>query len=89
MQDDVSKVAQAIADAGGPYRFDLARAAMAATLELAAEALRVENGECDCFARSEGECGCGAWSDYKQWPLERTADWLQQRANDVRAIGAP
>lgn len=21
---------------------------------------------CDCFARSEGECACGAWDDYKR-----------------------
>ena len=39
--------------------------------------LRKENGLCDCHARSEGECGCGAWDDYKQWPLERTADAIE------------
>lgn len=43
------------------------------------EWLLKENGLCDCHARSAGECGCGAWDDHKQWPLERTADEITQR----------
>jgi hypothetical protein len=39
--------------------------------------LRVDNGRCDCSARSEGECACGAWSDYKQLPLEVIADRIE------------
>lgn len=39
--------------------------------------LKRENGLCDCFARSEGECGCGAWQDYKTVPLERIWDALE------------
>lgn len=27
--------------------------------------LKRENERCDCFAHSESECACGAWSDYK------------------------
>lgn len=43
------------------------------------EWLRRENGLCDCFARSETECACGAWDDHKTWPLERTADEITRR----------
>ena len=43
------------------------------------EWLRMENGQCDCFARSETECACGAWDDYKTWPLERTAQEITRR----------
>lgn len=41
--------------------------------------LHSENGLCDCFARSATECACGAWDDYKQWPLERTAQEITRR----------
>lgn len=47
------------------------------TVERIVAWLRKENSLCDCYARSEGECGCGAWDDYKQWPLERTADAIE------------
>ena len=40
--------------------------------------LRAENGLCDCFARSEGECACGAWDDYKRVPLCDLADAIEQ-----------
>lgn len=43
------------------------------------EWLRKENGLCDCFARAETECACGAWDDYKQWSLDRTADEITRR----------
>jgi hypothetical protein len=76
MQDDVIKVARAIADAGGPYRFDLARAAMAATLTLTAEALR-ELAKSRPYV-SENE------NLRREESINVTADWLQQRANDVR-----
>lgn len=39
--------------------------------------LRDENGQCDCFARSEGECACGAWDDYKTKPLLDIATALE------------
>lgn len=44
--------------------------------------LRKENGLCDCFARSEGECACGAWDDYKTVPLERI--WAAIEAGEHR-----
>ena len=31
--------------------------------------LRADNSTCDCFARSEGECACGGWDDYKTRPI--------------------
>ena len=43
------------------------------------EWLNREIGQCDCFARSETECACGAWDDYKTWPLERTAQEIARR----------
>ncbi|MBK6800305.1 MAG: hypothetical protein IPG83_02140 [Novosphingobium sp.] len=43
----------------------------AQVLEEAAKALEDDAKLCDCFARSEGECGCGAWNDYKTVPMER------------------
>ena len=43
------------------------------------EWLGSENGQCDCFARTATECACGAWDDYKKWPLERTAEEITRR----------
>jgi hypothetical protein len=43
--------------------------------------LRKENGLCDCFARSSGECGCGAWDDYKTEPLLDIADAIESGAD--------
>ena len=34
-------------------------------VEEAAKALEADAKKRDCFARNEGECGCGAWNDYK------------------------
>ena len=75
MQDDVERVAAAVQQAfyeGGGYE-GMARAAMAATLELAVGAI-----------------------DQKDWgtlddngTAALVADWLQQCADKVRAIGAP
>lgn len=89
MQDDVTKVARAIFERDGkswsdveaawpyselavvfPWYLDAARAAMAATLELTAEAAR------ECAAESAG-------SGYAHH-MDSAADWLQQRANDVK-----
>lgn len=52
--------------------------AVAAEVAQIVAGLKSENGQCDCFARSEGECGCGAWSDYKTWPLERVWEWIER-----------
>lgn len=42
------------------------------------EWLRAENSMCDCFARSESECACGAWDDYKTKPLCNIADAIER-----------
>jgi hypothetical protein len=36
-----------------------------AGIEAAANALEADAKRCDCFARNEGECGCGAWCEWK------------------------
>jgi hypothetical protein len=36
-----------------------------AGIEAAAKALEADAKKCDCFARNEGECGCGAWCEWK------------------------
>ena len=80
MQDDVIKVAQLLMDMDGNgcgYE-DQARAAMAATREIDAEALRAEAQNWELMGGS-----------LQANRFDRAADWLQQRANDVRAIGAP
>lgn len=43
----------------------------AQVLEDAAKALEADAKLCDCYAREESECGCGAWNDYKTVPMER------------------
>ena len=46
-------------------------------------ALRDDAQRCDCFARSEGECACGAWDtepgerSYKRKGVEDIADWIE------------
>jgi len=36
-----------------------------AGVEACAMALEADAKQCDCFARNEGECGCGAWCEWK------------------------
>lgn len=42
------------------------------------EWLRRENGLCDCHARCETECGCGACDDWKTKPLLQIADAIER-----------
>lgn len=39
--------------------------------------LREENGQCDCFAREEGECACGAWDDSKTMSVARLIEAIE------------
>lgn len=55
----------------------LVQAAYAAGLERAAVILEEDAKLCDCFARAEGECACGAWDDYKTAPIERMVDLIR------------
>lgn len=40
--------------------------------------LRAEARLCDCFARSSGECGCGAWDDDKRMSVATLADAIER-----------
>lgn len=42
-----------------------------AVIEECAKALEADARLCDCFARMEVECGCGAWDDNKTITSER------------------
>lgn len=55
-----------------------------AGIEASAGALEADAKLCDCYARDEGECACGAWSDYKTVPMERAVDVV--RTLDPAAI---
>jgi hypothetical protein len=48
--------------------------------------LRSDNSLCDCFAREEGECACGAWDDNKSRPLLQIAADIE--AGEHIRIGA-
>lgn len=45
-----------------------------AGVEAAVKALKDDAKLCDCFARNEGECGCGAWNDYKDISSARAVE---------------
>ena len=36
-----------------------------AGIEAAINALQADAEQCDCLAREEGECACGAWCEWK------------------------
>jgi hypothetical protein len=50
------------------------RAAFNAGIEAAANALETDAKKCDCFARNEGECGCGAWCEWKSITSARAVE---------------
>jgi hypothetical protein len=50
------------------------RAAFNAGIEAAAKALEADAKRCDCFARNEGECGCGAWCEWKSITSARAVE---------------
>ena len=50
------------------------RAAFNAGIEAAAKALKADAKKCDCFARNEGECGCGAWCEWKSITSQRAIE---------------
>ena len=43
-------------------------------VEEAAKALEADAKQCDCFARNEGECGCGAWCEWKSITSARAVE---------------
>ena len=61
-----------------PDAIAVIRAVAPLILDVAADALDADAKLCDCFARSEGECACGAWDDYKTAPVESMAALVRQ-----------
>jgi hypothetical protein len=47
-------------------------------VEEAAKALEEDAKQCECFAREESECGCGAWNDYKTITLARAVEIVRK-----------
>jgi len=43
-------------------------------IRLATKALEADAKKCDCFARNEGECGCGAWCEWKSITSARAVE---------------
>jgi hypothetical protein len=43
-------------------------------VEEAAKALEADAMKCDCFAREERECGCGAWCEWKSITSARAVE---------------
>jgi hypothetical protein len=54
------------------------RAAFNAGIEAAANALEADAKRCDCFARNEGECGCGAWCEWKSITSARAVEIVRK-----------
>ena len=52
-----------------------------AVIEDCAKALEADAKKCDCFARNEGECGCGAWNDYKEISSARAVEIVRKLAD--------
>ena len=50
------------------------RAAFNAGIEAAAKALEADAMKCDCAAREERECGCGAWCEWKSITSARAVE---------------
>ena len=48
-----------------------------AAIEDCANALEADAKKCDCFARNEGECGCGAWCEWKSISSARAVELVR------------
>lgn len=57
-----------------PTQSDEWQAGYEAGVEAAAKALEDDAKRCDCFARNEGECGCGAWCEWKSITSQRAIE---------------
>jgi len=55
-----------------------------AGIEAAINALEADAKLCDCFARSEPECACGAWADYKTITSARAVEIVRNLADIKR-----
>lgn len=52
-----------------------------AGIEAAIKALEDDAKKCDCFAREERECACGAWYDYKTITSTRAIEIVRNLTN--------
>lgn len=52
-----------------------------AAIEECAKALEEDAKQCDCFARNEGECGCGAWCEWKSITSARAVEIVRALKN--------
>jgi hypothetical protein len=48
-----------------------------AGIEAAINVLKADAKKCDCFARNEGECGCGAWCEWKSITSARAVELVR------------
>lgn len=60
------------------------RAAFNAGIEAAAKALEDDAKQCDCFARNEGECGCGAWCEWKSITSQRAIEIVRALKGEIK-----
>lgn len=51
-------------------------------LDMAAAALESDAKLCDCHARSEGECACGAWCEWKSITSARAVEIVRKLGGD-------
>ena len=65
------------------------RAAFNAGIEAAAKALEADAKKCDCFARYERECACGAWDDYKSITSARAVEIVRALVTEPCQRQAP
>jgi hypothetical protein len=54
-----------------------------AGIEAAAKALEADAKLCDCFARNEGECGCGAWCEWKSITSARAVEIVRSLVKET------
>lgn len=66
MTDTISRQSEALSRFVGIVR--------EAVIEECAKALEDDAKQCDCFARNEGECGCGAWCEWKSITSQRAIE---------------
>jgi hypothetical protein len=60
-----------------PTQSDEWQAGYEAGVEAAAKGLEDDAKKCDCFARNEGECGCGAWCEWKSITSARAIELVR------------
>ena len=65
----MNEITQADQDAANEWQ-----AGYNAGVKACADALEADARLCDCFAREESECGCGAWCEWKSITSARAVE---------------